>query len=61
MNYMDTNYRHMHESTADKDILAMAFVKAQQFGSVYDVETGFCSGTIFPCLDKPLSIRRMSR
>lgn len=61
MNYTDTNRRQMYDTPADKNILAMAFVNVQQFNSVYDVETGFYNGTIFPCLDKPLMIRRMSR
>lgn len=61
MNYMDTNHLAMHESMPEKQILAMAFVNTQQLSSVYDTETGFCNGTIFPCLDKPLLVRRMSR
>ena len=61
MNYMDKNHRYMHETSADKDVLAMAFVNVQQIASVYDTETGFDCGTIFPCLNKPLNVRRMSR
>lgn len=61
MNYMETNRRGMYDSRADKDILAMAFVNVQQLNSVYDCDTGFSNGTIFPCLDKPLMVRRMSR
>lgn len=61
MNYMDTNRRAMYETQADKDILAMAFINVQQLNSVYDCDTGFSNGTIFPCLDKPLMVRRMSR
>lgn len=61
MNYMDANYRMPRDTAAEKDVLAMAFVNAQQLNSVYDTETGFCNGTIFPCLDKPLMVRRMSR
>ncbi|MBR6502111.1 MAG: spore coat associated protein CotJA [Clostridia bacterium] len=37
----------------DNDVLAMAFVNVQHINSVYDDETGFSSGTIYPCLDKP--------
>ena len=61
MNYMDNNFHPAHKPVADKDVLAMAFVNTQKLNSVYDIETGFCSGTIFPCLDKPLMVRRMSR
>ena len=61
MNYTDIKRRQMYDTQADKNILAMAFVNVQQFNSVYDVETGFGNGTIFPCLDKPLMIRRMPR
>ncbi len=56
MNYMDMNFRHMHEDYSDKDVLAMAFVNIQQLDSVYDTERGFCSGTIFPNLNKPLKV-----
>ena len=55
MNYMDTNHRTSHDMTSDKDVLAMAFVNSQKLNSVYDVDTGFTCGTIFPCLNKPLS------
>lgn len=60
MNYTDTNSYTPYDSF-DKNVLAMAFVNVQQLNSVYDYETGFANGTIFPCLDKPLAIRRMSR
>ena len=52
MNYMETNYRASYEMPAD-DVLAMAFVNVQHINSVYDNETGFSNGTIYPCLDKP--------
>lgn len=61
MYYMENNFRSLHDKVADKDILAMAFVNAQMLNSVYDCDTGFSNGTIFPCLDKPLMVRRMSR
>lgn len=52
MNYMDTNYNPRYEKT-EPDVLAMAFVNVQHINSVYDNETGFSNGTIYPCLDKP--------
>jgi hypothetical protein len=55
MNYMDTNHRMPRDMAADKDVLAMAFVNSQKITSVYDVDTGFTCGTIYPCLNKPLS------
>lgn len=55
MNYMDNNYRMPRDMAADKDVLAMAFVNVQQLNSVYDADTGFSCGTIFPCLNKPLA------
>ena len=61
MNYPDTNYHQMRDKSSDNAVLAMAFVNVQQLNSVYDADTGFSSGTIFPCLDKPLMIRRMGR
>ena len=61
MNYMNTNHRVAYDTSANKDILAMAFVNVQQLNSVYDIETGFTNGTIFPCLDEPLMVRRMGK
>lgn len=55
MNYSDTNYRMPRDVASDKDILAMAFVNSQKITSVYDVDTGFTCGTIYPALNKPLS------
>ena len=34
-------------------VLAMAYVPMQIFGETYDVTEGFCSGTIYPELNKP--------
>ena len=39
----------------NSDILTMAFVNMQPIESVYETEDGFCRGTIFPNIDKPLS------
>lgn len=55
MNYMETNYRVPRDMAAEKQVLAMAFVNVQKINSVYDVDTGFTCGTIYPCLNKPLS------
>ena len=52
MNYMETNYTTPYDMS-DNDVLAMAFVNVQHINSVYDNETGFSAGTIYPCLDKP--------
>lgn len=56
MNYMDNNYRMPHDMAAENQVLAMAFVNVQKINSVYDVDTGFTCGTIFPCLSKPLNV-----
>lgn len=55
MNYMDKNYYMPRESVPDNKVLAMAFVNVQKISSVYDTDTGFSCGTIYPCLNKPLS------
>lgn len=34
-------------------VVAMAYVPWQHLEQVYEVEDGFCRGTIFPELDKP--------
>lgn len=52
MNYIDTNYNINYENHQDS-VLAMAFVNVQNINSVYDNETGFSNGTIYPCLNKP--------
>ncbi len=52
MNYTDANLYKMN-TMPDKDILTMAFVNIQPLNAVYDVDTGFTKGTIFPNLDKP--------
>ena len=54
MNYMDTNY-HTHYEEPGQEVLAMAFVNVQHINSVYDNETGFSNGTIYPCLNKPFA------
>lgn len=33
--------------------VAMAYVPYQNAEKVYSAEQGMCSGTMFPCLDKP--------
>ncbi len=38
--------------------LAIAYVRWQEFGDVYEAEDGYARGTIFPCLDKPFYGRR---
>ena len=61
MNYTDTNYRMPRDVVTDSTVLAMAFVNTQKINSVYDADTGFSCGTIYPCLNKPLSIGGMWR
>ena len=56
MNYMDRNFRFMPEDNSDNKPLTMAFVNIQPLDSVYDTETGFSNGTIFPNIDKPLRV-----
>lgn len=34
-------------------ILTMAFVDMQPLDSVYQLDTAFCNGTLFPNIDKP--------
>ncbi len=46
---LDTDYNAVRS-----DILTMAFVNMQPIESVYETDDGFCRGTIFPNIDKPL-------
>lgn len=51
--------KHQPKSAFPADpALAIAYVKWQELGSVYEPEKGFAAGTIFPCLDKPFYGRR---
>lgn len=59
MNHIDTN--RPLQNNADAQVLAMAFVNVQQLNSVYDTDTGFSCGTIYPCLNKPLMAGGMWR
>lgn len=60
MNYMDTNY-NLHCERPESEVLAMAFVNVQNINSIYDNETGFSNGTIYPCLNKPFMPGGMCR
>ena len=37
---------------------AIAYVRWQELGDVYEPEEAFAKGTLFPCLDKPFYGRR---
>ncbi|MGN0383280.1 MAG: spore coat associated protein CotJA [Eubacterium sp.] len=37
----------------DSMAIGMAYVPWQQWSNVYEIEKGFCIGTIFPDLNKP--------
>ena len=39
--------------TRQQQVVAMAYVPIQEMASVYETETGWHRGTIFPELDKP--------
>lgn len=56
MNYMDENFRAMREDNMNANVLTMAFVNVQPLESLYDTETGFSNGTIFPNINKPLRV-----
>ncbi len=60
MNYTDANLYKIN-NTNDRDVLTMAFVNMQPLTSVYDTDTGFLKGTIFPNLDKPLKVGGTAR
>lgn len=50
---------YMYEEKPDKFPVAMAYVPWQRFDGIYeDLEKAFCSGTIFPELNKPFTGRR---
>lgn len=51
---------HQHAKTPfpDETALAIAYVRWQEWGNVYEPEDAFARGTIFPCLDKTFYGRR---
>lgn len=49
---------HAKPAFPEDAALAIAYVRWQEFGNVYEAEEGFLHGTIFPCLDKPFYGRR---
>jgi hypothetical protein len=50
---------HSHENNIDKFPVAMAYVPWQRFDNMYDdLEKAYCTGTIFPELNKPFTGRR---
>lgn len=49
----ETSQRSMGSGSVDSLALAMAYVPWQQWSETYEMERGFCRGTIFPQLDLP--------
>lgn len=49
---------HVKTSFPEDPALAIAYVRWQEPGNVYEPEEAFSHGTIFPCLDKPFYGRR---
>ncbi len=50
---INTDYCVDSPRNTNNGILTMAFVDMQPLDSVYPNETAYCSGTLFPNLDKP--------
>ena len=50
--FMDRNTMSFPEECPGQ-VVAMEYVPWQRLEQVYEVEDGFCRGTIFPELDKP--------
>lgn len=51
-----TSSSDISEANCSGMVLAMAYVLPQPFDATYEPEHGFGRGTLFPDLDKPLSI-----
>ena len=56
MKFTDMNLASLLEDANDNEVLTMAFVNVQPLTAVYDTERGFCCGTIFPNINKPLEV-----
>ena len=54
---MDRNTMSFPEECPGQ-VVAMAYVPWQRLEQVYEVEDGFCRGTIFPELDLPFVMGR---
>lgn len=50
---IDTDYCKPTPTDKNGGILTMAFVDMQPIESVYQTDTAFCRGTLFPNIDKP--------
>lgn len=50
---ISTDYCVQSHKDMNGGILTMAFVDMQPLESVYPPETAFCSGTLFPNINKP--------
>ena len=50
---VNTNYCSPSPKHMNGGILTMAFVDMQPLESVYPPETAFCSGSLFPNINKP--------
>lgn len=57
---LDDNSRHSVRVSADRGSgvcpgasLAMVYSPYQEWNNLYDLESGFCAGTVFKDLDKP--------
>ena len=48
-----------YQNNIDDMPIAMAYVPWQRWSNVYDLDKGFCYGTIFPELNKPFVGRCM--
>ena len=52
-------HEHFMDSNIDEFPVAMAYVPWQRFDGMFDnLEKAYCTGTIFPELDKPFTGRR---
>lgn len=50
---------HKYDNQIEKFPVGMAYVPWQRFEGIYDdLEKAYCTGTIFPELDKPFTGRR---
>jgi len=52
-NCINTDYCKPTPTDKNDGILTMAFVDMQTIDSVYQTDTAFCKGTLFPNIDKP--------
>ena len=54
INQINNDINNIHEEKLNPNwLIAMCYVPMQEWEQIYDEDTAFSTGTLFPCLNKP--------